>query len=142
MPETNVSYAWLKLWSKEWLTGSLRFDCTPAQRGIWADLLALANQSRNRGVIQANITTPYPHDWIAKTLNITIEELESALENFKNSGRIEENGTGIKIINFEFYNPSKTTGKVGRPSKKRDVKTDDKNPEKYFKGKYGHMVEK
>jgi hypothetical protein len=140
MPENKpVFLPWLRLWSREWLEGSLRFDCTAAERGIWADLLAMANQSRRRGIIQANPSTAYPHEWIADRLCIPLQELEESLVKFKKSGRIEENGTGITIINFSYYNPPSTgTGKVGRPPKHKDDSVE--SHDKYFKGEYGHMV--
>lgn len=137
-PDKPYRYPYLKLFSREWLEGSLRFDCTPAERGTWADLLAMANESRTRGVIQANPTTPYPHSWIADKLRIPLGEFETALEKFKISGRISENSTGITIINFKFYQ-EELYKKRGRPPK---YPSHDKvnDPERFVKGKYGHMV--
>lgn len=121
---------WLKLWSHPWLTGSLRFDMTDAERGTWADLLALANECRNRGctpgVIQANPSTPFPHGYIAGLFNTSLPVLEERLKKFASPahGRIVENGDGIHIINFEYYNSTPVEGrKPGRPAKltRRDV---------------------
>jgi len=128
------------MWSKEWLQGSLRFDCSAEERGIFADLLALANESRNRGIIQANETTPYPHLWIASTLNIPYENFEKALQKLIVQERIEETIFGLKIVNFNWYQREFT--KRGRPSKQppQTIKTND--PDKYIHGKYGHMVQR
>ena len=136
---------WFKLWSKEWLHGSLRFDCSPEERSIWADLLSLANENRNRGFIQANNDKPYPHSWIANLLNIRVELLDVCLKKFTEQGRIIENGHGIEIINFQFYQ-GQNEGRMGRPSKyhkgaEPQIEGDD-NPDKYTSGKYGHLVQK
>jgi len=106
-----------KLFSREWLEGSLRFECNEAERGIFADLLALGNESRQRGVIQANPTTPYPHHWIAAKLNTSLEFFEQCLQKFADQDRISENSDGIHILNFDYYQRL-LYAKRGRPKKK------------------------
>jgi hypothetical protein len=54
-------------------------------------------------MIQANPTTAYPHSWLANKLNIPLELLEATLVVCKEQGRISENSTGIKILNFDLY---------------------------------------
>lgn len=105
-----------KVFSREWLEGSLRFECTDAERGIFADLMALANESRQRGIIQANPTTPYPHTWIAAKLNTTLEFLEQCLQKFEVQERINEDAQGIHLINFDYYQ-KELYAKRGRPPK-------------------------
>jgi len=99
----NERKPWLKLWSREWLEGSIRFDCDSKERGIFTDLLALANESVNRGIIQVNEITPFPHSWLASKLNIPLEEFENTLNKFTKQERIRETEFGIEIINFKFY---------------------------------------
>jgi hypothetical protein len=70
---------------------------------VFVDLIAMARESRNPPFIQANPTTAYPHSWLASKLNIALDLLEEALEVCKAQGRISENSTGIKILNFDFY---------------------------------------
>jgi DnaD/phage-associated family protein len=96
---------WLKLHTKGWLRGSIRFDLTPAERSVFLDLVALARESRNPPWVQANETTPYRHDWLASTLNIDLDLLESTLRKCKlpPDPRLMENSHGIFIINFERY---------------------------------------
>jgi len=106
---------WLKLWSRQWLDGSLRF-LTLEERGLWADLLAMANESRNRGVIQANSDMPYPHSWIATKLNVPLGVFERILTKFKDEERVSENNTGIIVINFAYYQDM-LARKRGRPRK-------------------------
>ncbi len=126
---------WLKLWSHNWLSGSIRFDCNAEQRSVFVDLLCMANESRNRGIIQANKSTAYPHTWLASTLNIPLDMLEESLRAFESSGRIKENGNGIEILNFAYYND------ILGVKKKKGAKTqEEQDPDKYVKGKFGHVV--
>lgn len=94
---------WVKLWTNDWLSGSLRFDMTPIQRSIFLDLIALANESRDRGFIRANPNRPYPHSWIASKLNVSLEEFEEALAVCIAQDRVIENSDGIQVVNFQFY---------------------------------------
>ncbi len=128
----------LKLYSREWLQGSLRVDNDAAERGVWTDFMALANESRNRGIIQANSNIPYPHNYLAYILNIPLELLEHCIKKFTQQKRIHENKRGIVIINFNYYQ-GLNTRKRGRPTKQKQTEND---PDKYIKGKYGHMVQR
>jgi len=127
MPNENNSpdnrKPWFKLWSREYLEGSLRFDLTPEERSVWADFLCLANESRTRGVIQANNQMAYPNSWIADRLNIPLGLLERCLKKFTEQKRIKIAKTGITICNFNYYNSSKKKGR-GRPSKQQDNRYD------------------
>lgn len=121
MQQRNEPWAyqpWMKFYTRNWIMGSIRTDCTPEERSIFTDLMAMANESRDRGVIQANPTTPYQHSRLAEILNVTEELLERSLQKFTTQGRIHENSVGITITNFKFYNPPAVhTGVRGRPSK-------------------------
>lgn len=94
---------WLKLWTRGWLEGSIRFDLTPAQRSVFLDLCALARESRNPPWVQANETTAYPHSWLASKLNIPLALLEKTIKICKDQQRISENTTGIKVLKFHYY---------------------------------------
>jgi len=123
---------WLKLWTRGWLEGSIRFDLTPAQRSVFLDLCALARESRNPPWVQANETTAYPHSWLASKLNIPLDLLEETLEACKKQKRISENNTGIRVLKFEFYQEKKSQG----------GKEKEEDPDKYIKGKYGGSVKR
>lgn len=94
---------WIKLWTAESLRGSIRFDLTPAERGVWYDLLAMAGESRTPGIIQATEGVAYPRPWLAQTLNIPLELLEDTLEKLQTTNRISINGDCIHIVNFDYY---------------------------------------
>lgn len=130
MQERSNSYQrmpFLKIYSREWLQGSLRIENDAAERGVWADFLALSNESRKRGIIQANDITPYPHEYLASLLNIPVDLLEHCIAKFTAQGRISEDGNGIKITNFDYWQGLDTKRKgPGRPPKNREKR---KNPE-------------
>lgn len=94
---------WIKMWVQESLTGTLRFDFTPAERGVFYDLMLLAGNCRLDGVIAAGVGVPYPHAWIANTLNIQVKLLDDTLRKCTDTGRMEENGDGIHILNWDKY---------------------------------------
>ena len=124
---------WIKIWSNEWLKGSIRFDFTSEERGVWADLLALAGNCRQDGLISANETTPYPHSYIAGILNIPEALLEQVLDKCVKSDRISENSHGIAITNWAKYQSEYDRQKPYREKGKID-------PGKYTRGKFGHLV--
>jgi len=124
---------WVKIWVEESLSGTMRFDFAPDERGVWYDLLVLAGRCRLEGTIAAGEGVPYPHTWIAGTLNIPVDLLDRTLKKCLTSGRIEENHTGLRIINWDKYQSEYDRQKPYRQAKKED-------PDKYTKGKYGHMV--
>ena len=94
---------WIKIWVAESLRGTMRFDFTPAERGVWYDLLALAGDSRQDGLITPGKDQKYPLNWISGTLNISPSLLHRTLEKCKTYSRIEVNDNGIRILNWNKY---------------------------------------
>ena len=94
---------WIKMWTEEWLDGSIRIELTPEERSVWADLLAMAGRSRNLGFIQSNNDVPYSHDYLASRFQIPLELLNKSLKKFIQQGRIIENGKGIEIVSWKKY---------------------------------------
>ncbi len=94
---------WIKLWTEEWLDGSIRMELSPSERSIWADLLALSGRSRVPGLIQANNGVPYTHNYLAGRFNVSEELLETTLKKCSIQKRIIEDENGIKIINWKKY---------------------------------------
>lgn len=115
---------WLKLYSDKWLGGSIRVDMDSAQRGVWADLMCWGNVSPVPGIICASKGLPFPHEYIAARLRIPLELLESTLAIRKADGSISEDGKGIHITNWTFYQAP--PGKVDKEGKA------DKEPEPTF----------
>jgi len=107
-----MGYEWFKLNSKGWLEGSIRVTMTSEQRGVWIDLLSLANESRLRdGTLRYAENLPMDRAWIASKLQISLDLLNTTIEvcrHDKNRDgdrhRIEiwEDGT-IELTNFAQY---------------------------------------
>jgi len=128
---------WVKMWVNECLQGSIRFDFSPAERGVWYDLILLAGNCRVPGVISANETTPYPYNYIAGILNIDLALLEKTLEKCKGSGRVKETERGLELVNWEHYQ-----SEYERQKPYREKKKEQEDPDKYLKGPYGKSVKR
>ncbi|MBA7483024.1 hypothetical protein ES705_28335 [subsurface metagenome] len=136
MAKSRWRRTWVKMWVNESLEGTIRFDFTPAERGVWYDLILMAGRCRVPGVISANETTPYPHSYIAGVLNVDLGLLETTIDKCKASGRIEEIEQGLKLTNWEHYQSEYERQKPYRQQKQEG------DPDKFIKGKLGHMVKR
>jgi len=135
MAKSRWRRTWVKMWVNESLEGTIRFDFTPAERGVWYDLILMAGRCRVPGVISANENTPYPHSYIAGVLNVDLELLKTTIKKCIASGRIEDTKQGLKLTNWEHYQSEYERQK---PYRQQKEKADD--PDKFIKGKYGDKV--
>ena len=108
---------WIKLDIEGCLSGSIRFDLTPAERSVWYELLLLAGKSRALGVIQASEGIAYPLSFIAHQLRISKSLLASTLEKCEKEGRLAMDDTGIHITNWSRYQSEYDRQKVYRQNK-------------------------
>lgn len=99
---------WFPWWPDKWIFGSIRIECTPAERGIWVDLLSLA--SKDNGHIRANEETPYPIQQLSGMLIVPEEELKDAIEKFielkdkEGKGKLTRTKTGtLYVTNWDKY---------------------------------------
>lgn len=81
--------------SKGWLTGSIRQQLNSAERGVWADLLAMANESRFRGTICRAKGIPYQREYLAAYLEIPITLLNSTIEKCSKDENADDPNTRI-----------------------------------------------
>lgn len=109
-----MSQRWTKLYNNEWLDGSIRVDLTPAERSIWADLLALAGLSRREGFIERSQGIPYTIRDLAHRFNLCgpedetvdtgVKLVQDTIEKCIKEGRIEIQGDGVMhITNWDRY---------------------------------------
>ena len=110
-----MAYEWFKMHSKGWLDGSIRQQLTMEERSVWADLLAFANESRQRGIIARAVGIPFTREALAARFEVPVEILNSTIakcELDKNDpegampdgNRLEVQGDGtIVISNWERY---------------------------------------
>jgi len=128
---------WIKLWVSGWLHGSIRWQLKPDERGVWADLIALAGECGKDGKICDNDARPYPGDFIASQLHIPQALLDRTIAKCRTEGRLDDRDDMIVITNWPTYQ-----SEYDRVKKYRDKKVEDEDPGKYVKGKYGHMVKR
>lgn len=110
-----MSYPWFKVHSKGWLTGTIRATMTIEERSVWADLLAMASESRVRGIICRAVGVPYTREYMASFLGIPIDLLNSTIEKCLadqnaegDEHRIELDESGcIHIMNWDRYQSRK-----------------------------------
>lgn len=95
---------WIKLYTIEWIEGTIRCDLAPAERGIWADLLVMAGISRREGYIERSQGVPYRVEELANRFVVPIELLQSTLDKCQLEGRITINSDNtIQITNWDKY---------------------------------------
>lgn len=103
---------WVKLYCRDWLTSTVRFDLSEVDRSRFIDLLALAGDSRYPGVVCPGMDgdggkVGYPLDWLASTMRCKVAELVKTLEKLVKSGRISVSGQHdapvIKIDSWKKY---------------------------------------
>ncbi|GAI03977.1 unnamed protein product, partial [marine sediment metagenome] len=56
MKDRTTDKFWFPWWPDKWIFGSVRIEFSPAERGMWVDMLSLA--SKDNGHIRANEETP------------------------------------------------------------------------------------
>ena len=93
---------WFPWWPDKWIFGSVRIEFTPAERGIWVDMLSLA--SKDDGHIRANEDTPYPLAQLAGMLIIPEEELDAAIKKFIKFKKLTKLKSGtLYVTKWEKY---------------------------------------
>jgi hypothetical protein len=126
---------WLKLWIEPSLDGPIRTELTPAERGVYYDLQLLAKKCDQGGCIGTVSGTPYSQRWIAARLNIDRKLLQKVVQKCTTLGLLNDTEHGVYLHHFlesqsDYY----------RQKPYRQAKVQDHDPDKYIKGKYGHMV--
>jgi len=117
---------WIKIYVRESLRGSLRLDLNYGQRGIWYDLLLMAGDSRQEGVIQAAPGLAYPVDYIASTLRTPEKVLRETITLLEQTGRITIDKGIITIVNWHKYQSEYTRQKPSRDKKSEPaIKVED-----------------
>jgi len=93
---------WFPWWPDKWIFGSVRIEFTPAERGMWVDMLSLA--SKDDGHIRANEDTPYPIGQLAGMLIIPEKELDAAIKKFIKNKKLTKLKSGtLYVTKWEKY---------------------------------------
>ena len=109
---------WIKLYPIETLNGSIRYQLSSAERGVWFDLLCFSSLCSNTGDICDRDGKTYPMDYIANRLNIKMALLKSTLQKCVAEGRIVFDDNGIHITNWKLYQSEYDRQKPYREAKK------------------------
>jgi len=157
---------WVKIFCYERLHGSVTAQLAPDERSVWDELLCLAGLCGMEGLIADHDRRPFPHEYIAHELHISLELLERTLQKCIEEGRITEDELGIHITNWKTYQseyerqkpyrketqPGKASHKVCPTCGYKKRTADEYCPEcdkkgvetvlnkDYKAGKYGHLV--
>ena len=97
-----MAYLYFRLYSKGWLEGSIRQQLTIEERSVFADLLAFANECRERGVIARAPGIPFPRQYLADRFGVPLELLNSTIEKCSQDGndlkRHSKSGHRIEVL--------------------------------------------
>lgn len=100
---------WLKLNTKGILRGSLARADNVTQL-IWIKLLAMASETRDRdGYLRYREGEPYTLEFIAQTCNVTVNDLNIAIDDFMDDirdghARVEwASDNSLHLMNWEYY---------------------------------------
>jgi len=96
MKKRTADKFWFPWWPDKWIFGSVRIEFTPAERGIWVDMLSLA--SKDNGHIRANEETPYPLQQLSGMLIINESDLNSAIEKFIKTEKLSRTESGTLYV--------------------------------------------
>ena len=97
---------WVKLYCKQWLDGSMSYELTDAQVGIWSKLLALAGEYAEYKESDGFI--PLPLEAIRRRIKSDPRTFDRAIERLKITERLELREGGIFLTNFNHYNPTRS----------------------------------
>lgn len=137
---------WIKMWL-EALDDPKVNRLSLAERGAWWGLLQLAGKCEADGKIVTG-GAGLDIDEIADALHIKEDDrhvLESMIAKMKERGSLKWNQNTLTVVHFEerqrvppSSRPENIAERVRRFRDKR--KSEQKDPGKFVKGKYGHMV--
>jgi hypothetical protein len=98
----KIAPNWFPFWIDKWLFGSTRIELSPPERGIFIDLMALAQ--KDEGYIRANVGVPYRLEQLAGFLCLDKRLLERTIERCIEVGKFErlDDGT-LRLVSFEKY---------------------------------------
>ena len=100
---TPTRRSWVKLYVTGWLHGSIRWQFSAEERGVWADLLAFAGEIGHEGAFCDNDNRPLPRDFIANRLNIKLSLLEAVIGKCLEEGRLIEDNSVLRLANWNRY---------------------------------------
>ena len=131
---------WVKLDCYGVLHGSINYRLSLAEQAVWIKMICYSGMCAGRpGFIEDAEQKGVPSEYLAMELHCTKEELKHTVNTMieDNAVLLHDSGS-LEIVNFNTYQFTE----YDRQLKYRNAKKQEENndPEKYKKGKYGHLV--
>lgn len=127
---------WVKL-GKQWLTSSINYRMELGEIAAFSKLIVMGDEMGPvPGLVSDNDFRPMPHDYLAHIACCPLEIFESMLKKGIEDDSIYENSHGIFLTHFDNYQFTE----YDRQKPYRQKKKEESDPDKFIKGKYGHMV--
>lgn len=118
---------WIKFYTGKWLFGSGR-NMTAEKRGVWADFLALAGESKLRdGTLRFDVGQPMSKEYIANVLRITMDTLDACLDVFSKDMNTDDHQARIKIWEDGTIELTNFHRFQSKPDKQKDKESDIKS---------------
>ena len=130
-------------WAKfniSFLDSSINYRMELSEQAVFVKIILMSvKYGPVPGLVSDNDCRAMPHDFLAHEAHCPIEQFESALKKAVEDDSVFENGHGIFLTHFDDYQFTEYDRQKPYRQAKRKV-TDD--PDKYIKGKHGHMVQR
>jgi len=125
---------------KSWLDSSINYRLDLSEIAVFSKLIVMADAfGPVPGLISDNDCCPMPHEYLAHLACCPLEIFESTLGKCIADDSIYENSHGIFLTHFDEYQFTEyDRQKPYRQAAKLQEQVID--PDKYIKGKHGHMV--
>ena len=132
---------WVKIDCNGILRGSINWILSLEEQAIWVKMIAYSEVCGGpSGYIQDNDGHGLPMDFLSHELHCPMEILSNTIEKMVTNNSIERNGDGIiHLIHFDDYQFTE----YDRQKPYREAKKlQERDPDKYVKGAYGHLVKR
>ena len=128
---------WYKVFPLEDLSGDVRYLLSPSERGVLYDLRNLAGVSPKPGRVCTDVSQPVPYDRLARALNVPAALVKRTLEKSIEAGLCAQDEHGVYFPDWP-----RRQSEYDRQKPYRESKREPDDPDKYVKGRYGHMVKR
>jgi hypothetical protein len=141
MARGRKARTWVKIDCYGILHGSINYLLPLDGQAVWVKMIAFSETCGGPpGFIQDNEGLGLPREYLAHELHCSVELLNQVIDTMEKDKAIKLNGTGIiELVNFPQYQFTEYDRQKPYRLAKKEASSD---PDKYTKGKYGHMVKR
>lgn len=139
MERSKTKRRWVKMYPQDCLFGSISYQLEPAERCVWYELIYYSALCAEPGVIADKDNRPYPLNHIAGRINVPLKLLEATLKKCIAEGRIEDNATGLHIVNWKAYQSEYERQKTYRDRKAEDPSLPFEEYKEQLKGEFSEI---